>query len=288
MKTLVIFSLISVALATSWLCLSARRRGAELPMESSRPDVAVAPAPISAVAVDAGPDTLAVAEESHGKKVPQEKASVTTFDRAAIANSFGLADRGLLDDAGIARVETTLTRAMEGATRELDKAAAADDAETACLVLLNILKYREALSMLARGEYVVVDPFAIPKTVPEGYDPTILFHAAQVDGKAAGVMLPIRVQAGTDLDIAARLSKEFAAVSVDVAVAEFNGKDQQTRRARIEEMLRARALVSRATIARRRGEISSAEFDAQTKDWIGLRPPRGTSIDAVNYMLRRL
>lgn len=288
MKKLLVLAGISVALAASWLWLTTWRMGAELPVEPSRPDATVAPAPTSAVAVDAGPDTLAIAEESHGKRVPQVKASVAPFDRSAIGSIFGLVDHGLLDEAGIARVEATIKRAMEGATRELDKAAAADDAETACLVMLNILKYQEALSMLARGEYVVVDPFAIPKTVPEGYDPTILFHAAQVDGKAAGVMLPIRVQAGTDLDIAARLSKEFATVSVDVAVAEFNGKDQQTRRERIEEMLRARALVSRATIARRRGEISSAEFDAQTKDWIGLRPPRGTSIDAVNFMLRRL
>jgi hypothetical protein len=288
MKQLLVLAVTSVAVTAYWLWLTTWRGKAELPVESSRLDVAFAPAPISAAAVDAEPDTLPVAAESQGKSVPQNKASVTRFDRAAAASSFGLADRGSLDEAGIARVETTIKRAMEGATKELEKAAAADDAEQACLVMLNILKYQEALSMLARGEYVVVDPFAIPKTVPEGYDPTILFNAAQVDGKAAGVMLPIRVQAGTDLDIAARLSKEFATVSVDVAVAEFNGQDQQTRRARIEEMLRARALVSQATIARRRGEISSAEFDAQTKDWIGLRPPRGTAIDAVNFMLRRL
>ncbi len=208
-------------------------------------------------------------------------------ERARLAAELGLVDYGVLNSIEKQAVAARLKKEFEGAFKDISALDESKDSEKMHRLLVDILKYQEAMKMMESDGYLTTDPVAIPKTMPTDMNPMILFNAATVDSRPVGVLFPIRVTPGSELELAVRMRQDAADVRIDLVILTFNAQPLDVRTQRIGEMVRAQDAINAAVSARSRGEISEHVMGLRTASFLNMQPPNGTVIDRAAMKLRR-
>jgi hypothetical protein len=127
--------------------------------------------------------------------------------RRLLAAEFEVEDFGRLDAAETARVAALLRKRLDDCFRSAQnpQVLGASDIEAAASSMVSIAEYQDALDLFLAGEYLTVEPMLFPKKSVPGRRPMVLMSSASLGGKRVGVLLPLRIQDGSDLNYAVNL-----------------------------------------------------------------------------------
>ncbi len=204
----------------------------------------------------------------------------------ALAAELGIEHRGRLPPDQEQRVLARVNRELEGAQRNLATATADSDPTGTVLIMVSLLKYQLASSMLQKGDYLTVAGVRVPSATGD-LDPMTMLGAAVLHGEAVSVVFPIAASPGSDLHALKHFSGDLEQQRLQTVVDTFNQLPLETRRSRATEMLEARRQIEELVAAQRRGEITPAEQLRREAEWASRLPPRGTFVIRDTWSLGR-
>lgn len=223
-----------------------------------------------------------------GKRPETTAVNSSNVGREALVrlgSSLGLEVYAPLSQEEKARIVERLGKELAGAFSYVDSIDKSD-AAAAARAMVAVLKIRQAIEMMERDEYITIDATALPRTSVPGIDPMILPAAARLGARRVGILIPIKVASGGDIDAATQVAEGIARDRIAAIVASFNSLPRETRMTRIKDMEAAQAENNAVNQASIRGEISVDELARRMEE---LRPrlvPKGTWIDRVEWILR--